>query len=96
MRAPKVVLELADGRAQFRIVSVEYENTDGVPTVGAVVERTYETDKDALGVQRWTQLTPDRSGMSDYITFAKVLVAHVLAETVEAHEQKQPERKRHS
>lgn len=77
---PRVVLELADDRARFRVVLVTSENTNGVPETGSVVERTYENDIDALGVQRWTKLSADRSGMSDYIVFARALLAHVLAE----------------
>jgi hypothetical protein len=77
---PRLLLTLREGRATFRIVEVAYENTDGVPTTGAVVERTYDNDQDALGVQRWTPVTAERSGMSDYIAFTKVLLAHVLAE----------------
>lgn len=80
---PRVVLELADDRARFRVVLVTSENTNGVPETGSIVERTYENDVDALGVQRWTKLTPDRSGMSDYIVFARALLAHVLAEREE-------------
>ena len=78
---PEVVLTVEDGRGStFRIVMVDSPDEHGVINREPVIEKTYHTDVDALGVQRWTRLGRKDGGMSEWIIFANTLLRHVLAE----------------
>lgn len=79
---PEVVLTVEDGRGStFRVVLVDALDEHGVVNREPIIEKTYRTERDALGVQRWTQLT-GKSGLSEWTMFATALLKHVLAEKV--------------
>jgi hypothetical protein len=78
---PEVVITVEDGRGStFRVVMVDAADEHGVINREPVIEKTYHTDLDALGVQRWTRLTRKDGGLSEWIIFANALLKHVLAE----------------
>jgi hypothetical protein len=63
---PRIVLE----GPCWRVVATELPDSNGVVQREYLIETTEPKDRDALGVQRWTQLT-HKSAMVDWVTIAR-------------------------
>jgi predicted metal-dependent peptidase len=73
MSKPRVVL---DG-PHWRVVAVELPDQHGVAQLEYIIEMTEPKDRDALGVQRWTQLT-SKSAMVDWVRIARRFLDELL------------------
>lgn len=82
MSAPRIVLTVGHEHTTYRVVVADREDQDGVLRPVRFVERSYVSDVDAMGVRRWTPVDAGKgASMSDWITFARALLDHALAET---------------
>ena len=79
MSYPRVV---ASGEC-WRVVLVELADEHGVLRVTGVVETTDKSDRDALGVQRWTRLT-DKSAQGDWRRVVSWLLNEIIKEKAHA------------
>jgi hypothetical protein len=74
MSTPTIVLQ----GDIWRVVKLELPDQHGVLRIEYVIEVTEPKDKDALGVQRWRTLDPNKNGLSDWIMVTRKLLDKLL------------------
>ena len=81
---PRVILEGVTGlpNVRWRIVLCQKEDQDGIPREIRYVELAEDSDKDAMGCQRWKQLKTGREGsMSDWVLIAQAALDLIMEKT---------------
>ena len=81
---PRVILEGPTSLAnvRWRIVLCQKEDQHGIPQEVRYVELAEESDKDAMGCQRWKQLKTGREGsMSDWVLVCSAALDLILEKT---------------
>ena len=75
-KPPRVVLQ----GDIWRVVALELPDQHSVLRTEYIIEMTEPKDRDALGVQRWQTLNPDKSAMVQWIAFSRKLLDRILTD----------------